>query len=51
MNMKITAVHKLPVSDFTVLELLVVIVIIGLLATDVGPRYFSQFGKIRNGFG
>ncbi len=30
---------------FTLLELLVVIVIIGLLASYVGPRYFSQLGK------
>lgn len=33
------------VSGFTLLELLVVIVIIGLLASYVGPRYFSQLGK------
>lgn len=30
---------------FTLLELLVVVVIIGLLASYVGPRYFSQLGK------
>ena len=30
---------------FTLLELLVVMVIIGLLATYVGPKYFSQIGK------
>ena len=30
---------------FTLLELLVVMVIIGLLAGYVGPRYFSQVGK------
>jgi general secretion pathway protein G len=30
---------------FTLLELLVVIVIIGLLAGSVAPRYFSQVGK------
>lgn len=30
---------------FTLLELLVVIVIIGLLAGYVGPKYFSQLGK------
>lgn len=32
-------------NGFTLLELLVVIVIIGLLASYVGPRYFSQVGK------
>lgn len=32
-------------SGFTLLELLVVIVIIGLLAGYVGPKYFSQIGK------
>lgn len=30
---------------FTLLELLVVMVIIGLLVGYVGPRYFSQIGK------
>jgi general secretion pathway protein G len=30
---------------FTLLELLVVMVIIGLLASYVGPRYFGQVGK------
>lgn len=32
-------------TGFTLLELLVVIVIIGLLASYVGPRYFSQVGR------
>lgn len=32
-------------SGFTLLELLVVMVIIGLLAGYVAPRYFSQVGK------
>ena len=32
-------------GGFTLLELLVVMVIIGLLAGFVGPRYFSQIGK------
>lgn len=35
--------HK--AGGFTLLELLVVIVIIGLLAAYVGPKYFSQLGK------
>ena len=30
---------------FTLLELLVVVVIIGLLAAYVGPKYFAQLGK------
>lgn len=35
-----------PISrGFTLLELLVVIVIIGLLAAYVGPKYFAQLGK------
>jgi len=33
------------VQGFTLLELLVVMVIIGLLAGYVGPKYFSQIGK------
>jgi general secretion pathway protein G len=32
-------------AGFTLLELLVVMVIIGLLAGYVGPRYFAQVGK------
>lgn len=35
----------LSVQGFTLLELLVVMVIIGLLAGYVAPRYFAQVGK------
>src|SRR5512139_3420685 len=37
--------HAAAQAGFTLLELLVVMVIIGLLAGYVGPRYFSQIGK------
>ena len=36
---------QLKQSGFTLLELLVVMVIIGLLASYVGPKYFAQIGK------
>jgi len=37
--------QKTKALGFTLLELLVVMVIIGLLAAYVGPKYFSQVGK------
>jgi general secretion pathway protein G len=41
----IASVRHAPHAGFTLLELLVVIVIIGLLASMVAPRYFDQLGK------
>jgi general secretion pathway protein G len=43
--MKHTAVPRYRTAGFTLLELLVVIVIIGLLVSYVGPKYFSHVGK------
>lgn len=40
-----TSVARARSAGFTLLELLVVIVIIGLLAAYVGPKYFGQLGK------
>lgn len=37
--------RRIPLNGFTLLELLVVMVIIGLLAGYVAPRYFSQLGE------
>lgn len=40
-----TKPHRRPPLGFTLLELLVVMVIIGLLVGYVAPRYFDQVGK------
>jgi prepilin-type N-terminal cleavage/methylation domain-containing protein len=47
-NLKLSAITSRPLgvqTGFTLLELLVVMVIIGLLAGYVGPKYFAQIGK------
>jgi general secretion pathway protein G len=34
-----------PARGFTLLELLIVLVVLGLLVSIVGPKYFTQLGK------
>ncbi|MEZ5500653.1 MAG: type II secretion system major pseudopilin GspG [Steroidobacteraceae bacterium] len=41
----VRSTHGVTAAGFTLLELLVVMVIVGLLAAFVAPRYFSQVGK------
>jgi general secretion pathway protein G len=48
--MRISTAHTCRnARGFTLLELLVVVAIIGLLASYVGPKYFSQIGKSESG--
>ncbi len=44
-----SASSALRAGGFTLLELLVVLLVLGLLASFVAPRYFSQIGKSEAG--
>lgn len=45
MNMHPDRIRGYRSAGFTLLELLVVLVVLGLLAGLVGPKYFSQLGR------
>ena len=44
-HLPVSVARPSSIQGFTLLELLVVMVIIGLLASYVAPRYFDQIGK------
>lgn len=44
-TMQLKQTRRQELHGFTLIELLIVVAIIGLLVSYVGPRYFSQVGK------